>query len=522
VYQPRPFPLPLTIVLGLLVLVSMLVSVPAFPATYVVDPSGNDANLGDGTAPWRSVQHAAATASAGDLVIVRAGTYTESVTLNQSGAPDSPIAFAADPGAIFVSPDPSASMEALNVAPSTGYITFTGIEATGGFDETIFLRNGAHDIRIEGCNLHGNHAGIVMDSASNIVVDNCSIHDNRTLGIRIAGGSHDITISDSESFGNTSGPGCTSLLDGFTTEPGTTGVTFNRSHAYGNGGDGFDLQGDQVTLNDVTSTGNGCTGIKLYQNAIVRGCLAVSNNRGMAVTSVTGGSAVDIAQCTLAANNGVALDLTSPWVPNVTYSVQLRNSILTGAFKAIQYVRSAVLSQDHNTLFRPSPYDPVIAPVGGAGTTGHTINVRYVTRSAARAAGTLAVDPLFVDAASGDFHVASTSAAVGRGALIDAATTPLNIGLYQDPTGPTNHSPWADAGRNRTGRINRRLRFNATGSLDPDGDPLSYSWDFGDGSSAAGGSYASHAYTAPGTYAVTLTVSDGSLSSRATIQATIL
>jgi parallel beta-helix repeat protein len=499
----------------------MLVSVPAFPATYVVDPSGDDANLGDGTAPWRTLQHAAATVGAGDLVVVRAGSYTESVTLNRSGTPDSPIAFAADPGAILISPNPGASMEALNFAAGTAFITFAGIEATGGFDETIFLRAGTHDIRIENCNLHGNHAGIIMDSASNIVVEQCSVHENRTLGIRIAGGSHDITINDTDSFRNTSGPGCISLLDGFTTETGTTGVTFNRSRAYGNGGDGFDLQGDQVTLNDVTSTGNGCAGIKLHQNAIVRGCLAVSNGRGMAVTSVTGGSAVDIAQCTIAANNGVALDLTTPWAPNVTYNVQLRNSILTGAFKAIQYVHSAMLSEDHNTLFRPSAYDPVIASVGHGGTTGHAINVRYLTRGATGGTGTLVVDPLFVDAANGDFHVVSTSAAVGRGALIDASTTRPNIGLYQDPTGPTNHSPWADAGRNRTGRINRKLRFTATGSLDPDGDPLSYSWDFGDGSSAAAGFRALHTYTAPGTYAVTLTVSDGSLLSRATIQATI-
>ncbi len=48
--------------------------------------------------------------------------------------------------------------------------------------------------------------------------------------------------------------------------------------------------------------------------------------------------------------------------------------------------------------------------------------------------------------------------------------------------------------------------FNATAS-DIDGSVASYSWDFGDGNSATGAS-ANHTYTTPGTYSVTLTVTD--------------
>jgi PKD repeat protein len=51
------------------------------------------------------------------------------------------------------------------------------------------------------------------------------------------------------------------------------------------------------------------------------------------------------------------------------------------------------------------------------------------------------------------------------------------------------------------------VNFSAAGSTDPESDPLSYHWDFGDGHSATGLN-ASHTYTDYGHYTVTLTVSD--------------
>ncbi|HZI13954.1 MAG TPA: PQQ-dependent sugar dehydrogenase [Myxococcus sp.] len=53
------------------------------------------------------------------------------------------------------------------------------------------------------------------------------------------------------------------------------------------------------------------------------------------------------------------------------------------------------------------------------------------------------------------------------------------------------------------------VRFSSAGSNDPDGDALQYAWDFGDGTSASGVAHPEHTYTAAGTYAARLTVSDG-------------
>ena len=51
--------------------------------------------------------------------------------------------------------------------------------------------------------------------------------------------------------------------------------------------------------------------------------------------------------------------------------------------------------------------------------------------------------------------------------------------------------------------------INAT---DPENDPLTYAWDFGDSTSGTGAT-PTHSYTAAGIYNVCLTVNDGSLDS---------
>ncbi len=59
------------------------------------------------------------------------------------------------------------------------------------------------------------------------------------------------------------------------------------------------------------------------------------------------------------------------------------------------------------------------------------------------------------------------------------------------------------------------ITVDASDSSDVDNDPLTYVWDFGDGTTATGIT-ASHTYTTAGNYTITLTVSDGEATSEAT------
>jgi PKD repeat protein len=73
---------------------------------------------------------------------------------------------------------------------------------------------------------------------------------------------------------------------------------------------------------------------------------------------------------------------------------------------------------------------------------------------------------------------------------------------------PYNGPPTATLTGPTRGEAGRELQFSAESPADPDGDPLTFRWDFGDGQHASGPS-SSHVYATPGHYAVTLNMSDG-------------
>jgi PKD repeat protein len=77
-----------------------------------------------------------------------------------------------------------------------------------------------------------------------------------------------------------------------------------------------------------------------------------------------------------------------------------------------------------------------------------------------------------------------------------------------------NTAPTANAGGPYLGAVNTAIQFDGSLSSDPENDPLTYSWSFGDGSTATE-SMPTYIYTAPGVYTVYLTVNDGALSSGA-------
>src|SRR5881396_2294696 len=89
-----------------------------------------------------------------------------------------------------------------------------------------------------------------------------------------------------------------------------------------------------------------------------------------------------------------------------------------------------------------------------------------------------------------------------------------------------NRPPTASAGGPYSGDAGQAISFNGASSTDPDNDPLSFAWDFGDGTTGTGAT-PSHSYRTPGSFTVALTVSDGrggtdTATTKATIRAIVL
>jgi len=87
--------------------------------------------------------------------------------------------------------------------------------------------------------------------------------------------------------------------------------------------------------------------------------------------------------------------------------------------------------------------------------------------------------------------------ATGRGAVFSTS------GIPEPPGAPIASFAFSPAAP----KVGEAVMFDASASYDPDGEIISYSWDFGDGATATGEN-TTHTYATHGTYRVTLTLTD--------------
>src|SRR5712691_7809988 len=126
--------------------------------TYYVATDGDDAHAGTKTAPFHTIQKAAAVAKAGDTVLVRAGVYKGHVYLRISGEPEKPVVFKNYPGERPVVDGEGRGRIELQSEHGwqkpIGWITVEGFEVRNGWDGIKFYN--AHHIVLRGNDLHDN------------------------------------------------------------------------------------------------------------------------------------------------------------------------------------------------------------------------------------------------------------------------------------------------------------------------------------------------------------------------------
>jgi glucose/arabinose dehydrogenase/regulation of enolase protein 1 (concanavalin A-like superfamily) len=100
------------------------------------------------------------------------------------------------------------------------------------------------------------------------------------------------------------------------------------------------------------------------------------------------------------------------------------------------------------------------------------------------------------------------------------------VGVYEGsfwkiyPSGSIAPTAAASASPN-AGPASLNVQFSSAGSSDAYGLPLTYSWNFGDGSPVSTSANPSHSYSSNGTYTATLTVNNGTSTSQATTKVVV-
>lgn len=136
---------------------------------YYVATTGSDANAGTIGAPFATMAKAVSLAVAGDTILVRGGTYHQSVIVNKNGNSSAYITLAAYPG-------------------ETPLLDGTGLTLGGGFDiRGVILVNGNY-VRVSGFTIQdvagiGTDMGIAVFVSSHIIIDNNSTKRTASAGI---------------------------------------------------------------------------------------------------------------------------------------------------------------------------------------------------------------------------------------------------------------------------------------------------------------------------------------------------
>lgn len=201
---------------------------------YFISKDGNDGWEGDESNPWLTVQKAANTLIASDIVYIKEGNYNERAIPQNSGTPGNYITYTAYP----------------EHTP-----TIDGTGKTWSWDGLFHIQNKNY-IRVSGLRvIQSEGFGVLSRNSNQIIIENCYTYNTYESGIAARDGSSNIIIdgNEVELACNGGGQECISLSGVDTFE-----VSNNIVHRTGPedvGGEGIDAKA-------------GCKNGKIYKNHV--------------------------------------------------------------------------------------------------------------------------------------------------------------------------------------------------------------------------------------------------------------
>ncbi len=201
-----------------------ILAAEANAATYYVSTSGNDANNGALSTPFKTISHGAGVAQPGDTVYVRAGVYNDLVRISSQGTSAAHIGIRAYPGeSPVIDGTGTAAGTDLVLFSSAQYVDFSGFEVRNSTHIGICVYPGSF-LTISGNNVHG------------------SVRNGIWAGYSAFGTTSDLTISGNTVWNNVLENQNRTMSGGWAQAIGTeyaNRVTVTNNNVYQNYGEGI-------------------------------------------------------------------------------------------------------------------------------------------------------------------------------------------------------------------------------------------------------------------------------------------
>lgn len=500
---------------------------PLAAAMLFVDQSNrqcSDSGVGTLRLPFCSIGAAASHVSAGDVVVVRAGTYNEEVLIEESGTEDSPIIFVADNDVTVLGQNRGFVLQGVTLVTVQGFeVSDTishGIQASNCSQITIFnnriIRSGGRGVYIR-------------DSSDAVIADNLVTRSGQPLSGLVQKGIVLSGVSDSVVSRNTLDANSDSgiyLSDGTTRVHVVGNTSMNNARGYVRAAPGIEVRnafGNIIEANIARD--NEDTGIQLYEDAdnmLILSNLAFHNgDHGIDVK--------DSANTHIIANNiynnetsGINIEGTSTGAM-IFNNISIDNALDTTRQKGnIAFNRTAIggALADYNMVYLSAP-----------GVMYQWDSIDYPSLRALQAANPgievngIEADPLWRAPAAYDFHLTAVSPAIDsadasasgasssyidRQPRVDAPAIP-NTGAgprdyhdrgayeFHDGVPPVNTPPQFDSKPVASPNL---VTSSQTAELsmvasDADDDPLEYDWNVASGDGIIVGSGPTVTYIPP-------------------------
>lgn len=362
---------------------------------FYVDPTGSDTANGSSGSPFKTIGAALnANLKAGDEVVVRAGTYNESLNITKGGSAAADITIHSEvPGQALIRSGSGYNAVSVNA----NYVTIEGFDIAGAKGDGIEA-NSVHHVTIRNNTVHANAESGIQFNYSDFI----TVEGNETYGNASSGWFSGISIYENRNItGDTSTTGYRTIIRNNVTHDN---VTHSGQHTDGNG----------IIIDDFQSTQT--SGFPNYTYATLVEDNVAYGNGGKGI-QVTWSDHVTVNGNTAYHNNVDTLN-TGTWRAEISNAQSSNNVFINNIAVADRSVNS------NNTAFDNDSYGGYVNQntiwennVTFNGTAGQASVRNDGGNSVPTAANhnLLGVNPLFVDAAHGNFQLSSGSAAINAG-----------------------------------------------------------------------------------------------------------